>query len=129
MLLRGVSFSKLDWIVEYELRVLKSEAPGGIPSRPSSGWIVVCCVMSMVSEMGKPCFPSDPDLRPVSSAYAASKHALQAFCDSLRAEVAGRGVLVTVASPSYINTQLSRNAVTATGAVYNSKAPSFPHSP
>ncbi|KAF0296872.1 Dehydrogenase/reductase SDR family protein 7-like [Amphibalanus amphitrite] len=56
---------------------------------------------------------------PYRSAYAASKHALQAFCDSLRAEVADRGVLVTVVSPSYIRTELSRNAVTATGDAYN----------
>lgn len=56
---------------------------------------------------------------PYRSAYTASKHALQAFCDSLRAEVAGRGVVVTVVSPSYINTELSRNAVTATGDTYN----------
>lgn len=53
---------------------------------------------------------------PERSAYSASKHALQAFCDSLRAEVARYNINVTVASPGYIKTHLSMNALTATGA-------------
>lgn len=55
---------------------------------------------------------------PYRSAYAASKHALQAFCDSLRAEVAQHGVRVTVISPGYIQTQLSKNALNADGNKY-----------
>lgn len=52
---------------------------------------------------------------PERSAYSASKHALQAFADSLRAEVACHNVLVTVVSPGYIKTQLSVNALTGSG--------------
>lgn len=52
------------------------------------------------------------------SAYSASKHALQAFMDSLRAEVASEGVNVTVVSPGYIKTNLSENAVTGSGSKY-----------
>ncbi|KAF6207305.1 hypothetical protein GE061_018546 [Apolygus lucorum] len=55
---------------------------------------------------------------PYRSAYAASKHALQAFMDSLRAEVAHEGVDVTVVSPGYIRTNLSLNAMTSVGNQY-----------
>lgn len=59
------------------------------------------------------------------SAYAASKHALQAFCDTLRAEVAHHNVNVTVVSPGYIRTNLSLNAVTGTGEKYGGKRKSI----
>ncbi|RZB39661.1 porphobilinogen deaminase, partial [Asbolus verrucosus] len=52
---------------------------------------------------------------PERSAYCASKHALQGFCDSLRAEVAAYNISVTVISPGYIKTELSRNALTGAG--------------
>lgn len=58
---------------------------------------------------------------PHRSAYAASKHALQAFCDTLRAEVASQGIKVTVISPGYIQTKLSLNALTGTGQAYGGK--------
>merc|ERR1719242_201857 len=49
---------------------------------------------------------------PHRAAYAASKHALQAWSDSLRAELACYGVGVLVVSPGYVKTELSRNAIT-----------------
>jgi dehydrogenase/reductase SDR family protein 7B len=52
---------------------------------------------------------------PHRSCYAASKHALQAFSDSLRAEVADRNVAVTVVNPGYVRTNLSVNAMTGDG--------------
>uniref|UniRef100_A0A182QAV2 Dehydrogenase/reductase SDR family protein 7-like n=1 Tax=Anopheles farauti TaxID=69004 RepID=A0A182QAV2_9DIPT len=55
---------------------------------------------------------------PHRSAYSASKHALQAFCDSLRAEVAKDNIKVTLISPGYINTAISMNALTGTGDTY-----------
>ena len=45
----------------------------------------------------------------------ASKHALQAFFDSLRAEVAQHGIGVSVVSPGYTQTNLSMTALTSTG--------------
>ena len=48
-------------------------------------------------------------------AYTASKHAVSAWADSLRAELASSGVGVTVISPGYVNTNLSRNALTSSG--------------
>lgn len=58
---------------------------------------------------------------PFRSAYSASKHAMQAFCDSLRAEVAEHNISVLCASPGYINTALSLNALTSSGRTYGSK--------
>ncbi|XP_066599516.1 dehydrogenase/reductase SDR family protein 7-like [Prorops nasuta] len=55
---------------------------------------------------------------PYRSAYAASKHALQAWCDVCRAEMAEKNVAITVISPGYIKTSLSLNALTGTGQVY-----------
>ncbi|XP_040856642.1 dehydrogenase/reductase SDR family member 7B-like [Ochotona curzoniae] len=55
---------------------------------------------------------------PFRSAYAASKHATQAFFDCLRAELEQDQIAVTVVSPGYIHTNLSLNAVTANGSRY-----------
>ncbi|XP_035036211.1 dehydrogenase/reductase SDR family member 7B [Hippoglossus stenolepis] len=55
---------------------------------------------------------------PYRSAYAASKHATQAFFDCLRAEIECYGIPVTVISPGYIRTNLSLNAVTGDGSKY-----------
>nr|CAG4642567.1 EOG090X07KM [Evadne anonyx] len=55
---------------------------------------------------------------PFRSAYAASKHALQAFSDCLRAEVSCYNIGVTVVNPGYIKTNLSLNALTGTGEQY-----------
>ncbi len=53
---------------------------------------------------------------PMRSTYAAAKHALHGYFDSLRAEVHGDGVRVLIACPGYVSTRVSENALTATGA-------------
>lgn len=55
---------------------------------------------------------------PQRAAYSASKHAMQAFADSLRAEVANKNINVSCVSPGYIRTQLSLNALTGSGSSY-----------
>ncbi len=50
------------------------------------------------------------------TAYAASKHALHGFFDSLRTEVAGAGVGVTVVCPSFIRTGIGSAATDGSGA-------------
>uniref|UniRef100_A0A3P8TEZ3 Dehydrogenase/reductase SDR family member 7B n=1 Tax=Amphiprion percula TaxID=161767 RepID=A0A3P8TEZ3_AMPPE len=55
---------------------------------------------------------------PYRSAYAASKHATQAYFDCLRAEIERYQIPVTVISPGYIRTNLSVNAVTGDGSKY-----------
>jgi dehydrogenase/reductase SDR family protein 7B len=49
------------------------------------------------------------------SAYAASKHALHGFFDSLRAELHDRGIRVTLVCPGYVRTPLSEAALTGSG--------------
>lgn len=56
---------------------------------------------------------------PQRSAYAASKHALHGFFDCLRAEVADRGLFVTLICPGYIQTDVSKNALTGDGTPKN----------
>ena len=53
------------------------------------------------------------------SAYAASKHALHGFFDSLRAEVWQDNIHITLLCPGYITTKISVNAVTANGTAQN----------
>eukprot|EP00794_Sanderia_malayensis_P009099 gene9099-10071_t len=55
---------------------------------------------------------------PYRSAYAASKHACEAFFNCLRSEIADSNIFVTVVSPGYIHTNLSLNAVTSDGTSY-----------
>lgn len=54
---------------------------------------------------------------PRRSAYAASKHALQGFCDSLRAEVQRFNIKISTICPSYVITPLSVNALTENGDI------------
>lgn len=55
---------------------------------------------------------------PLRSAYAAAKHALHGFFDSLRAEVEKDGVYVTIVCPGYVRTNISTNAFTGDGSAY-----------
>jgi short-subunit dehydrogenase len=53
---------------------------------------------------------------PYRSGYAAAKHALHGFFDSLRAELEDRGILVTLVAPGFVKTQVSVNAFTGNGS-------------
>ena len=55
---------------------------------------------------------------PQLSAYAASKHALHGFFESLRAEVHADGIRITVITPGFIRTQIAEHALTGTGDPY-----------
>jgi dehydrogenase/reductase SDR family member 7B len=56
---------------------------------------------------------------PYRSAYAASKHALHGFFDSLRAEHYKDNILVTMICPGFIRTNVSVNALTGDGTPLN----------
>lgn len=56
---------------------------------------------------------------PLRSAYAASKHALHGFFDTLRAEIYEYNIKITLFCPSYIKTNLSSNALTEDGSPQN----------
>jgi len=52
---------------------------------------------------------------PLRSSYAASKHALHGFFDSLRAEVYDDNIAVTLICPGFVSTNISMNALTGDG--------------
>ena len=52
---------------------------------------------------------------PVRSGYSASKMALHGFFDAMRAELQDTGIGVTIVCPGYIQTDISKNALTASG--------------
>jgi len=72
-----------------------------------SGHFVV--VTSVVGKIGTP----------LRSSYAASKHALHGFFDSLRAEIHDDNIAVTLICPGFVNTDVSKNALTADGTRQN----------
>lgn len=53
---------------------------------------------------------------PYRSAYAATKHALHGFFDSLRAELVDDNIDITIISPGFIKTQVSINAFIGNGS-------------
>jgi len=53
---------------------------------------------------------------PLRSSYAASKHALHGFFDSLRAEHFRDNISVTLVCPGFVNTNVSINALTGDGS-------------
>lgn len=60
---------------------------------------------------------------PFRTGYAASKHALHGFFDSLRAEVCHDGIQVTLVCPGYVRTSLSFNALSGDGSKHNKMDP------
>jgi dehydrogenase/reductase SDR family member 7B len=52
---------------------------------------------------------------PMRSSYAASKHALHGFFDSLRAEIGDTPIQVTMICPGFVRTNISINALTSAG--------------
>jgi short-subunit dehydrogenase len=56
---------------------------------------------------------------PLRSAYAAAKHALHGFFDSIRQEIADNNIHITMVCPGYIRTQVSVNAITPSGEKFN----------
>ena len=71
-------------------------------ARRSGHIVVVSSVMGYVGTPGR-------------SSYAAAKHALHGYFDSLRAELWREGVKVTLACPGYVLTRVSANALGPTG--------------
>jgi len=62
---------------------------------------------------------------PQLSAYAASKHALHGFFESLRAEEHDRGIAVTFIVPGFIKTDITAHALTGSGGSYGRVMPIF----
>lgn len=77
-----------------------------VMARKGGGHLVA--VTSLVGHIGTP----------MRSAYAASKHALHGFFNSLRAEVWRDGIAVTLVCPGFIRTDVSINALAGDGSAY-----------
>jgi len=60
---------------------------------------------------------------PLRTAYAASKHALQGFFESLRAELKEDNIYVSIISPGRIKTNISLSAVTKDGSAHGEMDP------
>ena len=72
-------------------------------------------VVAISSLQGKTGFPN-------STAYAASKHAMQGFFDSLRIELAGSGVDVLVVSPGPVATRIHTHRLGGDGKLSTDKS-------
>lgn len=71
-------------------------------SQKSGHVVVISSVMGHIGTPGR-------------STYAASKHALHGWFDSLRAEVWRTGITVTLVCPGYVQTAVSQNALGSRG--------------
>jgi len=60
---------------------------------------------------------------PLRSSYAASKHALHGFFESLRLEHAKDHIDVTMVCPGFVKTDVSKNAFSGSGALHNQMDP------
>ncbi len=106
----------IDTGIEVDVRIFKTNYFGTVAltkamlpyfAAKKKGYIVV--ITSVVGKIGTP----------LRSSYAASKHALHGFFDSLRAEVFKDNIDVTLICPGYVKTNVSKNALTADGSKQN----------
>jgi dehydrogenase/reductase SDR family member 7B len=80
-----------------------------LPSMLARGSGRIVAVTSVIGKYGTP----------MRSGYAAAKHAMHGFFDSLRAEVAVYGVSVTLVVPGSVDTDISRHALRGDGSRYD----------
>lgn len=78
---------------------------GVLPSMIAKGEGKIVCISSLVGKFGTP----------LRSAYAASKHALHGYFDSLRAELSDQKIKIIMVCPGFIKTKVTINALTAAG--------------
>jgi short-subunit dehydrogenase len=62
---------------------------------------------------------------PLLSAYAASKHALHGFFESLRAEEHDQGIVITIVVPGFIKTDITAHALTGSGGSFGRVLPIY----
>ena len=77
-----------------------------LPSMIEHGFGHIIVISSLTGKFGFP----------MRSAYAASKHALEGFFETLYFELADKNIRVTMVNPGFIRTQISVNAVTKDGS-------------
>jgi dehydrogenase/reductase SDR family member 7B len=80
-----------------------------LPSMIANGYGHIVPISSVLGKIGTP----------LRSGYAASKHALHGYFDSLRAELYNQNILVTLVTPGFVKTNVSINALTKDGKLLN----------
>lgn len=85
----------------------KAVVPGMISSRRGGKIVWISSVQGLLGT-------------PSRTSYAASKFAVQGYCEAMRAELATSEVSVHCVSPGYIRTNLSMSAVTGDGTAHGS---------
>ncbi len=80
-----------------------------LPTMIQNGFGQIVPISSLVGKFGTP----------YRSSYAASKHALHGYYDSLRAELWRKNIFVTIITPGLIKTNVSLNALTEQGEAAN----------
>lgn len=96
---------------EVDVKLLKVDLLGPIrhtkallPAMRAQGHGHIVVISSVTGKIGTP----------YRSSYAAAKHGLHGFFDSLRAEESDSGISVSIICPGYISTDVSSNALTDT---------------
>lgn len=80
-----------------------------LPTMIENGFGHIVPISSLVGKFGSP----------YRSGYAAAKHALHGFFDSLRAETYKENIFVTLVTPGFVKTNVSLNAITEDGSAMN----------
>lgn len=80
-----------------------------LPQMIEKGGGQIAVITSLVGIIGSP----------KRTSYAASKHALHGYFDSLRAELFNEKIKVTIICPGFIRTNISLSAVTGDGQAQN----------
>lgn len=103
----------LDTSIETEEKIMRVNFWGTValskavlPTMITQGGGHIICISSLVGKFGTK----------FRSAYAASKHALHGYFDSLRSEVHDQKISITIACPGFIKTNVSINALTGDGS-------------
>jgi short-subunit dehydrogenase len=93
--------------VDYFSTVILTKAV--LPTMIENGYGHIIPISSLVGKFGSP----------FRSGYAAAKHALHGFYDSLRAELYTKNIFVTLVTPGFVRTNVSINALTEDGEALN----------
>ncbi|MGB0885995.1 MAG: SDR family NAD(P)-dependent oxidoreductase [Chitinophagales bacterium] len=80
-----------------------------IPFLKSQNQATIAITSSILGEIGLP----------LVSTYCASKHAVNAYFESLRFELEKYKINISILSPGFINTQITKNSLTADGNTFN----------
>lgn len=97
--------------INYFGNVALTKAVAKIMQQQKSGKIAV--TTSILGKFGLPGLTT----------YAASKHALYGFYDSLRLELRKDNISILLVAPGFINTNVTLNAITSDGSTFNKNSP------